>query len=79
MKVKVLYFAQLSEKLGANNEEVEVSSDCGSDELIELLKNNHPVLNELTFTVAVNHTLIKQDTSLEDGFEIALLPPFAGG
>jgi len=79
MKVNILYFAQLAEKLGFNSEEFEIPENMGSEALIEKLKVKYPELNDLTFAVSVNQSLVQKDTILEEGFEIALLPPFAGG
>jgi sulfur-carrier protein len=79
MKVNILYFAQISEKLGFSKEEFEIPDNMGSDALVEKLKVKYPELNELEFAVSVNQILVKTDTDLEEGFEIALLPPFAGG
>ena len=79
MKVKILYFAQISAALGFSNEEVEIPDNMGSEALIEKLKVKYPELNNLSFTVSVNQNLVKVDTKLEEGFEVALLPPFAGG
>lgn len=79
MKVKMLYFAQIAEALGFDKEEFEIPDKMGSEALVEKLKVKYPELNNLTFAVSVNEVLVKTDTLLEEGFEIALLPPFAGG
>ena len=79
MKVKILYFAQIAEALGFDKEEFEIPDKMGSEALIEKLKIKYPELSNLTFAVSVNETVVQADTILEEGFEIALLPPFAGG
>lgn len=79
MKVNILYFAQIAEQLGFSKEEFEIPDSMGSDALLEKLKVKYPELNKLTFAVSVNQTIVQSNTELEEGFEIALLPPFAGG
>lgn len=79
MKVKILYFAQIAEKLGCTTEMFEIPENMGSEALVDKLKVKYPELNNLTFAISVNQTLVQTDTKLEDGFEVALLPPFAGG
>ncbi len=79
MKVKILYFAQIAEKLGCTTEMFEIPDSMGSEALVDKLKVKYPELNNLTFAISVNQTLVQTDTKLEDGFEVALLPPFAGG
>ncbi|MFT4601337.1 MAG: molybdopterin synthase sulfur carrier subunit [Arenicella sp.] len=79
MKVNILYFAQLSEKLGFTKEEFDIPDNMGSDALIEKLRVKYHELKDLEFAVSVNQTIVKTDTPLKEGIEIALLPPFAGG
>ena len=79
MKVKILYFAQISEALGFSEEEFQIPDNMGSEALVDKLKVKYPELNNLTFAVSVNQSIVQADTRLEEGFEIALLPPFAGG
>lgn len=78
MKIKLLYFAQVSEKLGLSSEEISFDGS-NSDELLNHLNEKYPDLKELKFKIAVDQTLINTTTELKDGVEVALLPPFAGG
>lgn len=79
MKVKVLYFAQVAEKTGVSNEEIEVPAETGSEELLKVLKQKYPAVADLSFNIAVDQVLIRNNVELSEGSEIALLPPFAGG
>ena len=79
MKIKVLYFAQVSEVTGLPNEEIEIAEGSNSEDLINLLIQKHPDIQKLTFKVAVNQELTRAATTLNEGAEVALLPPFAGG
>lgn len=77
MKVNVLLFGSLIEKTGKT--EISVKNIETSNKLIEELSERYPFLMKTTFAVAVNQTIIKGNIQLNDGDEIALLPPFAGG
>ena len=79
MIVNLLYFAQVSEKLGISTEALEVPDKINTDELLEKLSIKYPALSNLSFNIAVNQVLIKSATTLTEGSEVALLPPFAGG
>ncbi len=52
-------------------------------DLIELLNADYPMIGELIHKkkvlVSVNQEIAHEDTTIQDGDEVALLPPFAGG
>lgn len=76
-KLKVLYFGSLSEVAGKQEEIVEF--DGGLEALKNKLTEGNPGIKELRFSVAVNQEITAGDQELNDGDEIALLPPFTGG
>jgi molybdopterin converting factor small subunit len=51
--------------------------------VIELVNKRYPKLGELIYKkkilVSVNQEIAHEDTKVEEGDEVALLPPFAGG
>jgi len=51
--------------------------------LVELINKRHPTIGELihkkTILVSVNQEIAHEDTSIQEGDEIALRPPFSGG
>jgi molybdopterin converting factor subunit 1 len=77
----VKFFAGYKEAIGI--EQVEIGLEEGSDvsSLIEVIKEKHPKLGELTETlvISVNWEYATYDTKLKDGDEVALLPPVSGG
>lgn len=77
MKQKILLFGQLKEKLKADYLEIESVED--SDILLDKLKDEFPILGDLSFRVAVDKNLISENVTLSEGSEVALLPPFSGG
>jgi MoaE-MoaD fusion protein len=52
-------------------------------DLVELLNADYPMIGELIHKkkvlVSVNQEIAHEDTTIQDGDEVALLPPFAGG
>ena len=77
MKQKILLFGQLKEKLKADFLEIDSAGD--SDILLDKLKDEFPILGDMSFRVAVDKNLISEKVTLSQGSEVALLPPFSGG
>ncbi|HJT24432.1 MAG TPA: molybdopterin converting factor subunit 1 [bacterium] len=77
MKVRVLLFAALREKLGKNELVVELPAPCPVSGLQEHLSIDKSLWSSLAF--AVNQTYVPANTLLRDGDEVALIPPVAGG
>ena len=77
MKNKVLFFGILEDIVGSK--ELIISESNSSDELLKNIKKQYPELENKTFQIAVNQQIINTNTTLNDGDEIALLPPFADG
>lgn len=80
MKVNVKFFALGRELVGDTDLKIELEEGNNVQDLIELLKNKHPKLNELnSFVVAVNQEYAEMEDSLKDGDEVAIIPPVSGG
>ena len=77
MKNKVIFFGILEDIIGSN--ELIISDNNSSDKLLKNIKEQYPELKNKTFQIAINQQIINTNTTLNDGDEIALLPPFAGG
>jgi molybdopterin synthase sulfur carrier subunit len=77
MKLNIKYFGLLAEITNCNEENLEFSKSTIS-ELIELLNNKYPDLQNKNFQVAQNCEIVSSDTIVSFE-EIALLPPFSGG
>jgi molybdopterin converting factor small subunit len=77
MKLKILLFGQLKERLAADFIELDGAED--SDILMTKLKNDFPALTDISFRIAVDKNLISEKVLLNEKSEVALLPPFSGG
>ncbi len=74
--MRVLLFGMIAEKAGAT--EVEVTA-ISTHALKRGLEQRIPGLERMSYAVAVDRRVVKEDTPLTGKEEIALLPPFAGG
>jgi molybdopterin synthase catalytic subunit len=81
MKIQVLYFAVFRERLGRDEEALELGDGARVADAIEALAARYPAVRALRgkFRVAVNQDFSDDDHALADGDEIALIPPVAGG
>ena len=84
MKIKILYFATAREAAAGLTEEiVELEDEAGTTELLARLLALHPALSSVmkSCILALNQEyVLKEDSrTLQDGDEIALIPPISGG
>ncbi len=81
MRVEVLYFAILRERVGRERESLELPDGADVRTARAAIVARHPGIESLLPRVqtAVNRVMAKDETALADGDEIALLPPVAGG
>jgi MoaE-MoaD fusion protein len=81
MKVEVRYFAVLRDRLGVSREEVEVPTGGDVATVLATIAKKRPAIAPLLprVQVAVNQVVVVATTPLDDGDEVALLPPVAGG
>jgi molybdopterin synthase sulfur carrier subunit len=80
MKVKVLYFSQVKDKVGKNEEEVEFEGKTLKD-LVDVLVNKYPDIKDILkrSMFAVNESYETMDYNLQDKDIIAIIPPVSGG
>lgn len=81
MKIQVRYFAVFRERLGRDEETIELNDGADVAAALALLSARHPVVAQLAgkYQTAVNHDMVAADTRLHDGDELVLIPPVAGG
>ena len=71
-----MVFGQIAEITGNSNFVIDVAD---TDELINKLNCLYPRLQNAKYAVAVNRQIIRKNTEIINGSEIAILPPFSGG
>ncbi len=79
--VKVLVFASLKDILGSGTCDVDVPPGARVDDVVRALCAAHPDLGPRVpfLRYAVNEMLVARDHRLQEGDEVALLPPTSGG
>jgi molybdopterin synthase catalytic subunit len=81
MRVRVLAFATARDALGRDETVCEIPDGSTVAELAQLLQTDFPELSTIwpRLAVAVDGELVGPDAFLQDGCEVALLPPVSGG
>jgi molybdopterin converting factor small subunit len=77
MKVTVLFFGVLTEVTGTGTKFYNDVRDL--EDLRILIADDFPEIVHYNFRMSVNNEIVSGNHGLQDGDEIALLPPFAGG
>lgn len=76
MAVKIQLYGQLKQMTG----ESELFTDAADTEgLTREMARRYPVLENLTYLIAVDRNIVQQNTPIKAGQELALLPPYSGG
>ncbi len=81
MKVQVLFFAQARERAGSASVELALPEGSRVEDALAALGRDYPALEALWphLAVALNGRLARRDAPLDEGAELALLPPVSGG
>ncbi len=79
MKIKIKYFGVIAEETGKTEEVLELDSeDYNVESLKEYCISTYSLSETESIQVAVNQN-IGASGALQDGDEVAFLPPFSGG
>jgi molybdopterin converting factor subunit 1 len=82
VRVTVRLFAILRERAGTSLVDLDLAEGASArDALAELAgrKGMRDLLERMPFALAVNRTYVREDCSLREGDELALIPPVSGG
>src|SRR5262245_42718054 len=81
MRARVLYFGMLKEVAGQAAEEAEFPAGADLRAVFDHAASRYPRLRDLagSIVVAKNQEFADLTTKLEDGDEVAFLPPVSGG
>ena len=81
--VTVRFFAVLKKLVGQDTMHLDVNGHTTLKEVLDRLEQDIPslrvTLREGRTLVAVNQEIAEEETAIDDGDEVAFLPPFAGG
>ena len=77
MEINLLVFGQIADITGKQNRKV--SGVQTTDELKQKLESEYAALKSVSYSIAVNKVIIKNNTTLSNEDTVALLPPFSGG
>ncbi len=81
MKVKVLYFSSLKDRLKISNEIIDINEKTTVRSFLQILKERYPQFekNFDNVMIAVNEEYANPDQILNDGDTVAVIPPVSGG
>lgn len=81
IRVKMIYFAQAREAAGTRTEELILEEKSTILTALSKALAAHPKLRSLenSIKVAINEEIVQEDTPLQQGDRVALLPPVVGG
>lgn len=79
--LNMLYFAMFREQIGKQQEQLTVPADTKAGDIFTLVTENYPALANMrnSTLVMVNQEYAEPDQPLQDGDEVALIPPVSGG
>ncbi|MCX6325611.1 MAG: MoaD/ThiS family protein [Bacteroidia bacterium] len=77
MEIKVLFFGVLAEVTGTNCKHYREVRSIG--DLKHRIQDDFPEVVHYNYRFSLNDEIINNDPKLNDGDEVALMPPFAGG
>jgi molybdopterin converting factor small subunit len=76
MAIKIQLYGQLKQITGVS----ELNTDAAdTDGLVKEIATRFPLLENLTYLIAVDRTVVQSNTTIKAGQELALLPPYSGG
>jgi molybdopterin converting factor subunit 1 len=81
VRVRVLFFGIVRERLGRREAEVELDDAATVADFLADLKTRHPAFaaGVSSVRVAVNGEYVDSATTLSDNDEVAVIPPVSGG
>ncbi|TAL59539.1 MAG: MoaD/ThiS family protein [Bacteroidetes bacterium] len=77
MSIQVKLFGPLVDAAGKAEIKIKDIEDTFS--LKQEILCQYPAMKDFIFLISVNRKIVKENSTLKSGDEIALLPPFAGG
>ena len=81
MNIKVLFFASCRDLIGTGERAMTLPDGATVTDLISKLASEQTRFTDMapSLMVSVNQTYVERDAELQDGDEIAFIPPVSGG
>jgi len=79
MQVKVLFFGAAADAAGGRESLMDIRETATAEELVEQLRQQHPMLMRLKLLIAVNEEYAVPDAHLAPGDKVAIFTPVSGG
>ena len=81
MRVRVLYFGIVRERIGQREETIELPAGSSVEDLLRTLAGRHAAFaaGVASLRVAVNEEYVDSETALSENDEVAIIPPVSGG
>jgi molybdopterin synthase sulfur carrier subunit len=79
MPITLLFFGALTESTGLSKTTVNLLGMLTLNDLNTYIMDVYPNLKKQKYTMAINQKIVTANHRLQDGDEVAFLPPFAGG
>ncbi len=81
MKIKILYFSSIKDKLKKSSEELNVPQGISVNDLVLILKDRYPHIGDILdrTMIAVNEEYVSGDYTIQENDTVALIPPVSGG
>ncbi|GAB6072339.1 molybdopterin converting factor subunit 1 [Venenivibrio stagnispumantis] len=81
MKIKVLYFASLKDKLKKKEDIIDLKEGSKVEDLLNDIISKYPQIQELIqkCMIAVNEEYSSKDRVLNENDIVAIIPPVSGG
>ena len=76
-ELRLMIFGQLEDITGTPELLLPLVEDTNALSII--LEKKYPALKGRKFMIAVNQQIVKGNAAIEQGAQVALLPPFSGG
>jgi sulfur-carrier protein len=76
MEIKIQLFGQVKQIAGVSEL---TTGATDTDGMIKEIVSRFPLLKNLHCLIAVDRNIIETNTSIKEGQELALLPPYSGG
>ena len=79
--VRVLYFQAVAAATGINEESLDLADSASLDDVADAVVARHPAVAALrgALLVARNQEMAAWEATVQNGDEVALMPPFSGG